>query len=50
LELGLAVLLDGLVVVVGGISKRIKLWDRVKGSWKSVTMHRIKRERENTTR
>lgn len=37
LELGLTVLLDGFVVVVGGVTKRVKLWDRVEGSRKSVT-------------
>lgn len=37
LELGLTVLLDGFVVVVGGVTKRVERWDRVEGSRKSVT-------------
>jgi hypothetical protein len=37
LEFGLTVLFDGFVVVVCRISKRIKIWDRIKRTRKTET-------------
>jgi hypothetical protein len=38
LKFSLTVLLDGLVIVVGSISKGIKVWDRVKRTRKAESV------------